>query len=136
MCIQCVVESVHYGEVMPGWHIHRATKHDEEWPQNHWGLVRCNNPDFIWESEPMLDPYHGLSDDEINMQTLAGNPLFKEWDKRSDEFRDALFCDPKTGHQLVEDAKAAGYTEADGNLSDWLFHRMGRVIRARALDNK
>lgn len=140
MCLQCAVNAVSYGEVLPGWYLARATndRAPEEWPKDHWGLIRINDPDFVWESTPTVDPYHGMTDNEINSAAAADISCRDDkYHADVNMFEEALVCDPETGYKLVEAAKAAGWDSwRHGRFAWWLFHRMGRIIRAYVMENK
>lgn len=56
MCMQCCTKSELYGtggdcEVLPGWYLVRATVTAYGWNAGEWGLVRSNDPDFIWSGK-------------------------------------------------------------------------------------
>lgn len=139
MCLQCCTNAVDYGEVLPGWGLYRAQKDDQEidpvWPKDHWGLIQCNDPDFVWEVTPELDPSFGKTDDQINAETPEEWEASEAWLKKVAEFSNDLISDPKTGYQLVAAAVEAGYDlETDGRFEAWFFHRMARIIRARIME--
>ena len=54
--MQCCTKSALYGteddcEVLPGWYLVRATVSNDGWNAGEWGLVRSNDPDFIWDGK-------------------------------------------------------------------------------------
>jgi hypothetical protein len=67
MCLQCNSLPVHIGEPFPEWALARARAHDEDCPIGWWGLLRINDPDFVWELTPTPSPTWGLSEDQTDL---------------------------------------------------------------------
>lgn len=137
MCLQCNVASTSFGEVLPGWYLHQATKEadydKEDWPKDWWGLVECNDPTFVFETTPELDPVFGLNFD-FKKSTKEEIDKLSHWSSKAHEFQHELVLDPESGHRLIEAAKQAGWIRKDHpNFAEWLFHRMARIIRGQVV---
>lgn len=55
MCEQCCVAALQFGKVLPGWYLIRARRKGNHMQEGDWGLVRQNDPDFIWTTKPVKD---------------------------------------------------------------------------------
>jgi hypothetical protein len=128
MCEQCSAATVTFGEVLPGVAVIRATRDGLSMKAGQWGLVTMNDPFIIFDSSPVVDPAHGWTDDQVNASE-DGHPMWA-WHDLSGEFREKLYVPPRLGARLIEKATALGYTDDDGDLAHWLFHRMGVVVAA------
>lgn len=134
MCLQCIVESEFLFEPLPGWYLHVARKENDIWPKGEYGLIRSNDPDFIFKTTPFMDPMSGFTDDEMNNASQELKDQQDEWFKKVGEFAEELVTDPRTGYDLVAAAMVAGYNpDEDGDFSGWLFNRMGRLMRAQVM---
>lgn len=62
MCEQCICETVHCGEILPGWFLVQAKKDGTkgEMKAGMHGLVQCNDPDFRFKTKPYPDPLRDL----------------------------------------------------------------------------
>ena len=106
MCLQCVVDAKAIIRFIlsktvscpTGWHLYVATKDDEEWPKGYYGLLRMNNPDFVF---PLKD---------------LDNP---DWDA----IYDAFLCNPEIGYKFYQSCIDAGYNQ-DGSVEDWFIKRL------------
>jgi hypothetical protein len=114
MCEQCLVNPLFYGEVLPGWFLIRARRESSSMKVGDWGLLRCNDPDFIWSSHPVLDL---SSDDEEENLSIP-----------EDDFTSAFRCDPNTGYALVKAAEQSGYHPEEGGLLYWLWEYLAKFI--------
>lgn len=133
MCMLCDVEAENLGLVLPGWYLVRSRIGKDEWPQGHWGLVRSNEPDFVWASTPTPDPLHGVPDDqwEAWIDANRGTPAYdRAMDTAPDDFVAALICGPGIGWELVNASIPFGYDpEESGDFGQWLFSLMGMRLR-------
>ena len=133
MCLQCTVEAENLGLVLPDWHLMRSTKDHPRWPIGHWGLVRSNDPDFVWSSEPTPDPLHGVPDDQWEewFAANAGTAAYERTMSREPaDFSAAFVCEPSVGWDLVRACITLGYDpEESGDFRQWLFSWIGIRIR-------
>jgi hypothetical protein len=134
MCLQCSTEAVSYKtQVVPGYWLMRATKdawpeEPKEWRKDRWALVRCNDPEFVFDVMPIPDPEFGLSEEDADkLPNDACMPFLDALGK----FRDDFYLPAMNGYELVEACKKAGWKDdADhGTVMSWLFHRMGVIVR-------
>lgn len=119
--MQCLTEAKMYGEVIPGWYLVKATKTSPwgHWPAGYWGLVRMNDPDFVWEPDPLEeDPEAPVDENGLS-----------EFYRRHNDFEEALHSHPNVGYTLIKDAMKVGYNpEEEGYVTFWLFERMARML--------
>lgn len=132
MCLQCVTEAKFHGDPLPGWALYRATKDSPTWHIGDWGLLRCNDPDFVWAGEFVADPYAGMSDDEIE---AASEDVAKEFERHIDAavaFENATTYGnhPYVSYLLVDAAMKAGYAPATHGtrFAAWLVDHVARHL--------
>jgi len=150
MCTQCCVDAEYFlldkdgnmaedPEILPGWMLFRAAKDStgSDMKKGQWGLVRCNDPDYVWDEDPIIDPTFGMTESQekcffgVDAKDSPGVAQANLFMDLAIDFRGALrSCanDPDTGWELVEAAKKRGFDPEKGLLSFWLFHRMGEWI--------
>ncbi|MDF3281738.1 MULTISPECIES: hypothetical protein [unclassified Gordonia (in: high G+C Gram-positive bacteria)] len=148
MCEQCVVSPVYFGEPLPGWTLARARLESPvaDWRQGQWGLIRADDPTFVWWTTPTPSPTRGMSEDEEDAwwaersgghQDLAAQDPEVErelWatDERCADFLSAFrACSPNDGFDLVTAAAHCGYERArDGVFEIWFFDYLGDHLRS------
>lgn len=140
MCLQCNSLPVYFGEPLPGWTLVRARAHDEDWPIGWWGLLRINDPDFVWEMTPVATPTFGMSekqeDDFLDRaqwggvsQTEADADGWLEW-PAGRAFVDAFVStDPETGYELVAAGIKMGFVPGKWHFAVWLFEYLGHYLK-------
>jgi hypothetical protein len=107
MCMQCMTAAETIDQdFLPGYALMIAMENSavgpEEWPKGHYGLVKINNPTFVFppvpdpRSDEFLELYHQLSEQ--------------------------FFFPPEIGGALIAAAKQAGYEK--GLLLLWLMERV------------
>lgn len=139
MCLQCTVNAERIGLVLPSWWLMRSRGDDPRWPRGSWGLVRSNDPDFVWSTTPTPDPLHGIPDDRWEAW-FEENPTGSSAYERTmapvpDDFRNGLICEPELGWQIVRDSIPFGYDpEEGGDFASWLFSLIGMRLRDGFLD--
>lgn len=137
MCDQC--ESATLGwALFPGWTLVKARLDSDSMKAGDWGLVRQNDPDFVWRKPAPgpLDPLYGLTEEE-ERKIPKEDP---RWETSSKWTRlvDGLKLKPSKGYnshypnvyyELVAGGISAGYNpNTDGNFNFWLFQRMGELV--------
>ena len=138
MCEQCIADTVLIGgekEVLPGWFLVKAQKDGHSMKAGNYGLVVCNDPSFIFNIEPAVDPLDGMSDEQI--EALDKNDvlweLSKVWSQKAYDFTNniELTYYMMSVYELVSAGIKAGYNEeVDGyNFENWLFNHLGKFIR-------
>lgn len=133
MCQQCSTEAVDYGEFIPGWSLVRATKDYRNVKRGDWGLTAGGDPECWWPSEfvPLKDPMFGLTSDEMDRTDWLGDEICDRFWEVTEKVQGKLFLDPLAGHDLVQDAKTAGFDRRQHFLTDWLVHKMALLIEER-----
>ena len=139
MCQQCLSLPVYFGEPLPGWTLARARAHDEDWPIGWWGLLRINDPDFIWELTPTPSPTWGMSDDEEEKyweraewggvpQSDADRVNWYDW-PAGEAFREAFAsARPETGYALIAAAITVGFPYDEMSFAPWLLDYLGQYL--------
>ncbi len=136
MCLQCSTDAVSYDkQVIPGWYLMRATKdawdkEPKEWRKDEWGLIKMNDPAFVWTKTPAVDPLFDVPDDKLDNHSFD-TPEYKAFNDAVCDLEDAMQVDPMTGYNLITAAKTDGYDpDVHGyRFSSWLVHRMGLIVR-------
>jgi hypothetical protein len=115
MCVLCECKSEYYFEVVPGWHLSRATINakDEGIDKDDWLLTRQNTPDFIWSLTPVS---------KKSCSAVEYANLMYEWDYSISNM--TAVC------ELVKVSKEVGYNTED-NFEQWLFNRIGEMLENR-----
>jgi len=133
MCLQCATNAITLIEdVLPGYALMQATKSAPEWGAGEYGLVRCNDPDFVWKSKPICDPTASMADEEIGELTnndprwVAGCQHFEMVTNVEPRFNTS----PYEGYLLVKACMEAGYDpEKDGTrVISWLMDYLARKL--------
>ena len=132
MCTFCVTKPLHYGEILPGWFLCKATQSDTvgnppdylKWEKDSWALCRFSDPEFVWLITPIRDPWFDLTDEVIDEKKYTNQ--CDEFDNKLLEFEKCVHSDPIIGYMLVESAKKCGYSiEKYGTrFTNWLFHHL------------
>lgn len=132
MCMQCCTDAVVYAtkddrEVLPGWYLTQAQKdYFDDWKTGEWGLVQCNDPDFIWAGK-LFEQHEGPNDD--------GEP----WGEY-DESLSNLVCSLEYGSMyahlaIYAAAKSAGFKEKEEGFfniyefATWLMDRLAKWVK-------
>jgi len=144
MCEQCVTDAQFfllkedgsidsYKNLLPGWALFQAAKDGCDMEKGEWGLVQCNNPDFIWSVDPIPNPYYELSaaEEKKASENPANKKQYKLFTDRVNEFAESLNTPyPVVAWRLVDSAKKMGFDpNANGLLRFWLFHRLGMWVK-------
>jgi hypothetical protein len=110
MCEQCEANTeTLIRNVIPGWHLLRATRNGDYMEKGDWGLVNINDPAFYWKTIPVC----------------SDSPSFN---RVKCEIEEALQSTPDIMFRFCEDLKKSGYTIEQGNIAAWLTHRMALAI--------
>ncbi len=144
MCEQCLAKTVIYvgsnskdGFVLPGYYLVRATQ-DGNWMQkDDWGLVRCNDPDYVWEITPVIDPFYGLKDEEIDAKNVNKKEV-DDFDNAVSHLEDSLDMGQFEHAYLLGVAmREAGYnpTFHGYRSAEWLCHYLAEFIKTAKISN-
>lgn len=118
MCLQCLVDPYYFGEIAPGWKLIRARKNDHkdhEMKAGDWGLLRSNDPDFIWSVYPL----------HIAQFDTATDEEFFIYSKALEEFENSL--KNSSLNTFVNLVNACKYNEKE-HFVEWLFNHLAQYI--------
>lgn len=136
MCLQCLTKAkIIVQDVLPGYGLVKAMVGHDDWPKGFYGLVRCNDPDFIWEGRPLIDPLFNMPGKQINSlqknsRLLRQNrDFFDLVEKMEPQFE----VSPESGYFLYKACKKDGYNEKKHGyrLLCWLVHHMALKMKRR-----
>lgn len=133
MCLQCMTEAVNVlgknKELLPAndfdgpWFLMKAVKDHKDWPAGWYGLVRYNDPDFVFKSLPEK----GLEEKDVSKWCHLIHDMEEEMRKDVD----IMSC-----YMLVASCIMAGFKpgfneEDDGFnvvawLADYIIEKMNR----------
>jgi hypothetical protein len=120
--------------VLPGYYLMRAVKGCEEWPKGYYGLVRCNDPDFVWKEKPITDPTFHIPDKKLE-KFLKNDVVWKKSNKFHDvisKIRDDFVSEPRIGHELILACMKNGYRKKEhGDVLCWLFNHMAEKMKLK-----
>jgi len=138
MCEQCCAKTEDYGEIFPGWYLVRATVNGMEMLTGQWGLVRTNDPEFIWTDDPT--PIGDLNErcDKLGDED-EGTPEYDEafdawfaWMNKAKDFGKFFQVDPDMGWRLVEEGRKVGYEPSAKPFYEWFYDYLGVWIQNHA----
>lgn len=113
MCEQCLVNPLYFGEVLPGWFLIRARRKGNMMEVGDWGMLRCNDPTFVWSTTPK-----------------ATKEEFDGYIYLPDDFDEALYMYATHGYDLISAGIEIGYNrEEHGRFAQWLFWHLSEHIR-------
>ena len=135
MCEQCSAATVNYvgkdgNQVLPGYFLVRATKDGREMKNGDWGLVVCNDPDFIWSITPVCDPDDGLTDEQID--ALPDDKMrYRAWEKANRKLKKSLdSASFDSSIRLGNAMRDVGYVpDNDGIASWWLCNYIAKFLK-------
>lgn len=151
MCEQCLAETSMYvlGDnknyhVLPGYILVRATKNGRQMIAGNWGLVRSNDPDFVWEITPTPNRFWGMSDEELDQLPDHEQDYLTEWEISASAFgkqmmnffitrREMNFFKPI--EFLHKACAKKGWKSSEASLETWLFHYLGVYIENAVVED-
>ena len=145
MCEQCEAACRRYvgpnGErVLPDYSLVRANRNGNLMRRGDWGLVRCNDPDYVWSVIPVRDPEDGMSDKEIEefSVTYLLRKEYNEFDIAVENLKQSL--DSGTFDYAIilgEAIRKAGYKrKKHGSVSSyWLCNHIARFLETAKIVN-
>jgi len=138
MCEGCVADTDLICAIFQGWYLVRAKKDGHIMKAGDFGLVRCNDPDFIFSAFPALEPHATLPDEEIGNLPESERNKWKDWFCQAQNFDKELkthdVVDFENVYNLVAAAKENGYSqEKNGWFAGWLFDYLGECLKANGI---
>ncbi len=138
MCLQCITDSATLiPDVLPGYRLQIARTDHPDWPKGYLGLVRSNDPDFVWPYSPIVDPE--FTDDEEMNALKPGCPELIAWDRFAGHVeicQPHFKTDPATGYYFVNACESAGWNGFDGDPVYWFLSRISRALRWEELPDE
>lgn len=130
MCLQCEAKAkIIKRDILPGYSLMISRSNHPDWPVGHYGLVRCNDPDFVFKEKPVADPGKGVNLDlEKNSKIYAA---WEIWAAETESMETKFTCSPELGHALYKACLKAGWRpKRDGlRLMYWLRNYMGIKLK-------
>jgi hypothetical protein len=132
--INCFGDEYVYGEVVQGWTMVQLMNVPEGnnrgylvngfiMKEGSFGLTSSNDPTFVFDLEPMLDPNPNDEDD--------GSPDFSEDEKKYFEilrhYQRRLTGDVESGFDLVTSCAREGFNILEDGFTCWLMERMAQL---------
>jgi hypothetical protein len=111
----------------------KSTVNHPDWPKGWYGLVRWNDPDYIWEGKPVIDPFEDLTDKQINALSDKSRIVKKNryFFSLVEKIEPQFEASPELGYTLYSACKKAGYDEKKHGyrLIPWLVHHMAKKMK-------
>lgn len=128
MCLQCLTKARSVKKnVIPGYTLMRSTVDHKDWHAGDYGLVVCNDPDFVFKGKPTPDPSRGKNLDKDK----KAFERWKKWSSQVEAVMENFLCPPERGYRLYKACLKTGYRpHRDGyNMLYWLWDYMGRQLK-------
>lgn len=126
-CELCFPNSTFIAELFP--------YHELIFNEGIYKVVQDHDEIFRFHSEPIPDPWSGMSDEQIDasVHDPAMDKKLEEYIEFSGKFRKENFIfHPQTGHEIVELCMKIGYDpKVDGWLDSWIVDRAASFIRSK-----
>jgi hypothetical protein len=139
MCDLCLANSeLLIADVVPNVHFEVACcDNGEGWERGEYGFVFMNGPFVTWKGLPIVDPYDGLSDDEIDM-IQNDDPILKlnqhYLDVNSD-IEDYFYMRPNVAYWFIQSCIKDGYKpEEDGSVVFWVMNILAKKLKEKGID--
>jgi hypothetical protein len=134
MCEQCSAETKSYGEVVPGWSLHQATKDGNFMKKGDFGLINYNDPSIIWPGHlvPIKDPSFEMTPEQLDLMTEEQDIKFYEFHNLIYSLRPFFECDPVSGYSIIYSMLQSGFNPEKHKWMylDWLVHKMALLIES------
>jgi hypothetical protein len=142
MCEQCSAKTVYYvhedtNNVLPGYILVRATQDGWEMKKDDWGLVKSNDPDFIWSTTPVCDPDDGLTDEQIETLQNDQSGRYVEYEKALNNLKWSLnrgcfnYC-----VRLGDAMQKAGWNHDNNDGAYWLCNHIAKFLKTATIVNE
>jgi len=133
MCLQCSTDAkLIIEDVIPGYSLYQAKKNAEGWPEEWYGLVKENDPTFVFPAFG-LDPdlCDSLTEEQINALPEDSKELksVEKFDKYVHTYKHLFETDPNSGWDFVESCMRDGYSpDIDGFVECWFLNKVAQSI--------
>jgi len=102
MCEQCSAAVDIWPIPLEGWLLIRATRTGLSMEEGDWGLVECNDPDFIWSLTPTPEPPSAPEDARFDDPAVI--EFYRWYNPIEAEFFGAMEGEAVAGGELVQTA--------------------------------
>lgn len=146
MCEQCVAKTEMYlttdstPPIAGAYWLVRATVDGSEMKKDDWGLVTCNDPDFVFTTTPWPNPFFHTSDEEVDMVEEL-DPVFgkllDKWDEDVEKFAKEMskhtrdYWALNSFGELTINCLKAGMPQDTRRVANWLFQHIGEQLVAK-----
>jgi hypothetical protein len=135
MCEQCLAATESFGEVVPGYSLHRATRDGGTMRAGDWGLVHMNDPSLTWRAPLEIDPFFAATDDDFTAAPRDTDRAFWASVNTFEAELDDRMPAPlglMESWRIVQACISAGYDpDVHGwRVTAWLMHRMATHFAA------
>lgn len=145
MCEQCAADTDMYligkktSILSDEMFLVRAKRDGNRMKKGAWGLVTCNDPDFIFHVTPVPCPYWGMTDEQLDQLPDHESDALTAWETNTETFGHELLSSTLTLcyshyfseiYKLMERCKACGWNPEEATLEKWLFHYLGTFLTA------
>jgi hypothetical protein len=138
MCEQCITKCLYYdGLFLNTYKVIKAQEDGNMMKKGDYGLVRCNDPDFVFSVEPTCPLISmEISDDDINA-ILEDDPVWEkdwEWETTKAEVFDTELLqtnDLMIYFILVKAAYDCGYKIEYGYVSRWILEKLAKFLEGK-----
>jgi hypothetical protein len=115
---------------LPGWILIQARRDGYLMQKDQYGLLTCNDPDFIFDGTPKQDPTRDMSDEELNNDKTGVMGLFNDWVNQVIRLEKSLVNvrSPDCIISLYRAAKKGGYKKKHGRFGMWLMNKLAKHI--------
>ena len=128
MCEQCSAKTKTYGLLLPGWTLIQATQDGNKMKKDDYGLVRMDDPDFIFPGNltPRKDKWRHLEPEDMTQEQSDEDDLFIDYTYELSKY---LQGDIYAGYWLLKSSYEIGYDEEkNGYFTGWLSNKMFELI--------
>lgn len=146
MCEQCSAKTLMYitdGPTPPiagAYWLVRATQDGNDMKKDDWGLITCNDPDFIFTTTPWPNPFYHMTPDELEVLDVINDKTFEriqdKWYMDVEKFATEMAQNQKNYWsinafgELTINCLDAGMPKRDVRLAHWLFQHIGEQLQA------
>lgn len=131
MCMQCLAKSeLIKQDVLPGYSLNRSTVAHPDWPLGWYGIIWQNDPEFVFKGPVMLDPCHGLTEDDLDAMPEYPEG-YDEYQASAVALSKVQFATPTAAYEFVQACVDSGYSISThgSQLGFWLLHHLAKKVQ-------
>lgn len=130
MCMQCTADAVLVkADVLPGYSLYQSRQKVRGWPKGYYGLVKSNDPLFVFKGPIMDDPCKGLTEDDLDVM-MEYPDGYDKYEKAAKQVSNIKLY-PLQAHEFIEACKSFGYSPEDHGteFGFWFINHLAETIR-------